>query len=242
MEKTGHIYKITNPNGKIYIGQTINLSSRKSAYRNLNITGQVLIKNSIVKYGWEQHIFDIVGEFPISELNEKEIFFIDYYESFRGKNTNGLNLTIGGVGGRGRKDSIETINKRKQHHIGKIRSEETKKLMSISKKGEPSNMLNKKHTEESKRKMSQIKKGKTQTTSIISKRINTMKDNFLKKYGSILQYDIENKKLIKEWFETPKEIMKQTNFNDSSIIRCLKNKRKSAYNFIWEYKISTINE
>jgi hypothetical protein len=47
---------------------------------------------------------------------------------------------------------------------------------------------------------------------------------------------------VREWLETPKEIMNQTNFNDSSIIKCLKNKRKSAFGFFWKYKIMVINE
>ena len=242
MEKTGYIYKITNPNGKIYIGQTINLSNRKSAYRILNIKGQELIKNSIQKYGWDNHVFEVIGEFYVSDLNNKEIFFIEQYGSFIRNNTNGLNLTIGGEGCRGRKDTIEVINNRKKYHIGKKRSDNTKELMSISKKGKPSNMLNKIHTEETKEKMSNIKKGKVQSLLVINKRVDSMRKNFLKKYGSILQYERETNKLIKEWFNTPKEIMKQTNFDDSTIIKCLKNKRKFAFNFIWKYKISTTNE
>lgn len=242
MEKTGYIYKITNPNGKIYIGQTINLSSRKSAYRNLNIKGQELIKNSIQKYGWDNHTFEVIGEFYVSELNEREIFFIEHHNSFVKKNINGLNLTTGGDGSRGRKDSLEVINKRKQHHLGKKRSDNTRLLMSISKKGKPSIMLNKTHSEETKQKMSNIKKGKVQLVSTVNKRVNSMRDNFLKKHESILQYEKETNLLIKEWFETPKEIMRQTNFDDSTIIKCLKNKRKDAYNFVWKYKKSAIDE
>jgi group I intron endonuclease len=242
MKKIGYIYKITNPNGKIYIGQTINLSNRKSAYRNLNIKGQELIKNSIIKYGWDNHIFEVIGEFDVETLNSKEIELINEYNSYYLTNKNGMNMTLGGDGCRGRKDSEETKIKRSSHHIGKKRSEATKELMRLAKIGKPSNILGNFHSEQTKKKMSENKLNKKQTTETINKRVKSMKDNFLKKHGSILQYDINTKLLVREWLETPKEIMNQTNFNDSSIIKCLKNKRKSAFGFFWKYKIMVINE
>lgn len=240
--KKGYIYKITNPNGKIYIGQTNNLSNRQSAYRNLTIHGQELIKNSIKKYGWDMHVFTVIGEYDLELLNTKEIYFIDEYNSFFKNNKDGLNMALGGDGCRGRIDSDEVKIKRAQYHIGKKRSNKTKELMSLSKKGKTSNRIGVKHTKETLELMSKIKMGKTQNSETINKRVDSMRQSFLLKRGSILQFEKETNLLVREWFETPKEIMRQTNFNDSTIIKCLKNKRKTAFNFIWKYKIPEINE
>ena len=49
----GVIYKITNPNDKIYIGCTIDFKRRLSEYRRLSINGQVKIYNSLSKYGFD---------------------------------------------------------------------------------------------------------------------------------------------------------------------------------------------
>ena len=240
--KKGFIYKITNPNGKNYIGQTCDPNKRICAYRNLNINKQELIKNSIKKYGWENHVFTIIGEYDVDILNSKEIYFINEYNSYCKNNKNGMNMTLGGSGSRGRKDSDEIKIKRSQKIIGQKRSEKTKELMSKAKKGIPSNMLGKTHSEETKKKISIKNSNKKQTIETINKRVNSTKENFLKKHESILQYDKNTKILIKEWFESPKEIMRQTNFNDSSLIKCLKNKNKSAFNFIWKYKTNVTNE
>ena len=55
----GVIYKITNPNNKIYIGCTIDFKRRLSEYRRLSMVGQVKLYNSLVKYGFDNHVFEI---------------------------------------------------------------------------------------------------------------------------------------------------------------------------------------
>jgi group I intron endonuclease len=73
------IYKITNPNGKIYIGQSVRLQYRKNQYKNLNVSQQPRIYNSIKKYGWENHLFEIIEECSIEYLNEQETYWKQYY-------------------------------------------------------------------------------------------------------------------------------------------------------------------
>jgi group I intron endonuclease len=232
----GFIYKITNPMGMIYIGQTTNLSNRICAYRNLNNRDQKILFNSIKKYGWDSHEFTILGEYSIDNLNFQEIHFIKEYNSFHTYNSNGMNLTLGGDGNRGRKDTPETKLKRSIHHIGKKRTEETKKLMSLAKKGKIGNRLGSIINQETKEKISLSKKGKKQTIDVINTRVDSMKKRFLETHGAILQYDKNTNVLLKEWVNTPAGIMKETGFDDSSIIKCLKNKRPHAFNFIWKYK------
>ena len=48
--KKVYIYKITNPSGKIYIGQTINLNNRIKYYISYKCKRQALLYNSLIKY------------------------------------------------------------------------------------------------------------------------------------------------------------------------------------------------
>ena len=73
------IYKITNPNGKIYIGQSIHICKRKKEYKWKKAKGQPILENSIRKYGWESHMFEIIEECDLSQLNEREVFWKKYY-------------------------------------------------------------------------------------------------------------------------------------------------------------------
>lgn len=89
------IYKITNRiNGKVYIGQSVNIQQRwyqhKSSFKN----GNTLLYQAIRKYGLENFCFEIIEECPQEKLNEKEIYWIDYYNSFNYEN--GYNMTPGG--------------------------------------------------------------------------------------------------------------------------------------------------
>ena len=73
------IYKITNPSGKVYIGQSVNIESRKNNYIKLhkNSIGPKLY-NSLLKHGWEQHDFNIIEECLIEDLNEREEYWKQY--------------------------------------------------------------------------------------------------------------------------------------------------------------------
>lgn len=97
---SGVIYMITSPTKRIYIGQTIDLKSRVYAYKihKGTVCKQRLLYKSIIKHSWAAHSIAVIEEVPISELNEREIYWIDYYKSFiyKYKNSRGMNLTIGG--------------------------------------------------------------------------------------------------------------------------------------------------
>ena len=87
------IYKITNPTGKIYIGQSVDIEARLLQYKHVSqySLGRK-IKNSIIKYGWENHTHEIIEECFLDQLDDREIFWGDYYNTL-GKN--GLNLKLG---------------------------------------------------------------------------------------------------------------------------------------------------
>jgi len=71
------IYKITNPKGKVYLGQSIDLENRLDRYKYLGSRAkQHKLNNSIEKYGFENHIMEIIEICSLEELDEREIFYI----------------------------------------------------------------------------------------------------------------------------------------------------------------------
>jgi group I intron endonuclease len=126
------IYKITNPENKIYIGYSTFLEKRQINYKNKTVKTQNLIKNSIEKYGWENHKFEIIEECIKEELKEREIFWIKYYKNNGAKL---CNLTIGGEGNNGGTHSEETKKKLSLANKGKNKypkSIQTKEKLSVS--------------------------------------------------------------------------------------------------------------
>ena len=90
------IYKYQNKiNGKIYIGQSTNIENRYRQHlydadvRPEDGTG---IDLAIRKYGIDNFTFEIIEECPKDKLDEREIYWIQYYDSYN----NGYNRTIGG--------------------------------------------------------------------------------------------------------------------------------------------------
>ena len=75
------IYKITNPKNKVYVGQSINIERRFIDYKKSLKKAQIKIYNSIKKYGYENHVFEIIEECEPNKLNERENFWIKYYNS-----------------------------------------------------------------------------------------------------------------------------------------------------------------
>lgn len=158
-----YIYKITSPNNKIYIGQTRDLNKRKSAYKCLDCKAQFRIYNSLLKYGWSSHIFEIVHYLPNDTLqNIINIYELFYWQLYKDCNIEMLNLKTCGSNGR---HSQETIDKMSKKLIGNKnasgnRSKEFKENCRIRLLGKPSNMLNKKHNDVTKDKISKANKDK----------------------------------------------------------------------------------
>lgn len=98
----GIIYKITNKiNNKVYIGQTIqNLKDRWYQHCGFKSSNEaelrMVIKRAIHKYGKENFDLEILERVDDDKLNEREIFWIDKYDSYN----NGYNSTRGGQSGR----------------------------------------------------------------------------------------------------------------------------------------------
>ena len=161
--KTPGIYLITNPLGRVYVGQTTNLFNRNSVYSKLACKDQPKIHNSLAKYGSENHNFLVLQYCETHELNDLERFYIKKFNST--DRIKGLNLTTGGqnyfqhtpetrakmslaqLGNqktKGRTASKEEIKKRSDKCRGQKRSAEVCARMSAAHKGVK---LSKSHTE-----------------------------------------------------------------------------------------------
>ena len=127
------IYKITSPTGKIYIGQSVNIRKRMLKYKNLNCKSQSILYKSILKYGWCNHIFEVIEECDIELLNNKERFYQDIFDA-TGKN--GLNCML------------TKTNDRSGFH-----SQETKQKLSEARRKDKNSFFGKKHKEDSLLKM-----------------------------------------------------------------------------------------
>jgi group I intron endonuclease len=163
------IYKITNPNNKIYIGQSVDIHHRWKKYKWLNCTNQRKLLNSLKKYGFEYHKFEIVEECNIENLNERERYWQEYHNSING----GLNCRYTETNDKSGKLSNETKHKIGNSNKGKIsnrkgvfgvykHSDETKQKISNSQKGkrsaENNPMYGKFHSDETKQKIKEKRK------------------------------------------------------------------------------------
>lgn len=97
----GLIYKITNKcNNKIYIGKTIyTLDTRwyqhkNNAFNNNSPSYNYKFYKAIRKYGIENFNIEIIEEIDNSKLNEREQYWIKYFNSV----DDGYNTTYGGEG------------------------------------------------------------------------------------------------------------------------------------------------
>lgn len=92
------IYKITNLiNQKSYIGQSINIEKRWVTHKYESINDKQKAYNYSIhqafrKYGIDNFSFEILELLPKEKLNEKEIYWINFFDSYN----NGYNETMGG--------------------------------------------------------------------------------------------------------------------------------------------------
>jgi group I intron endonuclease len=83
------IYKLTSPTGRIYIGQSIDIERRWKEHST--DTYPCKLRESILKYGLVNFSKEILEECKVSELNERERFYQDFYDA---TNTFNLNLKL----------------------------------------------------------------------------------------------------------------------------------------------------
>lgn len=156
---TGYIYRFLNKiNGKVYIGQTLDLNARYKAhlyYAEKNPVQQIHL--ALRKYGVDNFDFEVLHtvegdkDFVKHRLDELEAHEILAHNSYRC----GYNASMGGEGNMGLRHSDETKT---------LLSRQSKERNAIkacleANKGKPSNAKGKKWSEESRARLSAAKKG-----------------------------------------------------------------------------------
>ena len=205
------IYKITSPSGKVYIGQSRDIERRWKEYsiHKNKQKEQTAIYNSLKKYGKENHIFEVIEECYLKELNEREIYYIEKYDSFN----NGLNASRGGYYfwevNIGKKHKESTIDKMKEYWAENAKPRSNKTIAKISK--------------------SKQENPRITTPQMIQKFRDT---STTKK--TITQWDLEGNQV--DMFESINEASRKLNIRNDGISACLRGKQKTAYGYIWKYQ------
>ena len=227
------IYKITNPNNKVYVGQSTNIKNRFRYYKSLD-ERQITLYNSFQKYGIDNHQFEIIEECSEDKLDEREIYWGEYYKVL----SEGLNCRLGK--GRG-SCSEETKQKIGINNKGKG----VKSIIQYDLEGnfikewisarEASRQLNIKNTDIS----SCCKNGRNRTAGgfiwkFKSDNISIIQLRKHKNSKEVCQYDLEGN-FIKTW---PNFITagKELNLHPTGISQCCLGKVKKFKNYIWVFK------
>jgi len=204
------IYKITNHlNNKCYIGQTVQEPNIRWKQHIKPKKYKCAIYSAILKYGLENFTFEIVEKTKPELLDEKEIYYIRKYNSYR----NGYNLTKGGEGCKG------CTRKRKYEDIIPDLYVDLKSTRKIADKLNISIITVRTILKE--RSLFKYRK----------------KNSFDYKIKSVEQLDLLGKTInVYNSITEACLAIGKTNKNVSEISKCCKGKRTSAYGYKWKYK------
>jgi group I intron endonuclease len=236
-DKSG-IYRFTNNlNGKMYIGSSSNLSSRFRKHFNLNYLSQhkneLSISRAMIKYGYDNFSLEILEFCDVSNLLKREQFYLDLLEPVY----NIAKLAGSNLGFKHSTESRDKISKAlkgslllRSLKLGTTHSEETKKLMSISRSGERNPHYGKPHTEVSKDLIRKSRIGKTHSKE-------TRLALSLLKGTTLYLYEIntENKYVLRDIFNSYRNLAKYLGISQSTVSRYV----KSGDIFKGKYKFSS---
>lgn len=244
-----YVYKHTFPNGKVYIGITSQNPNRRwkngSGYlikRKSGEYSQPLIARAIIKYGWENVNHEIICEgLSKKEAESKEIELIAFYKSDNPEF--GYNISHGGsisAMSEETKKKISESKKGEKHPMyGKHHSYETRRKISDAHKGEKHHLFGKHLSEETRRKMSENSSwnGRKHTEEELRKMSESLKGKYRGKENShskkVAQYDLQMN-LIRIW-DSVRDIERETGINHANISRCCNGKYKTSGQFVWKY-------
>jgi group I intron endonuclease len=224
--KTYVIYKARNIiNNKVYIGKTYNFKKRKREHIYDLKRSSSYFHRAILKYGEENFEWTILeNNLSKEDANEKEKFYIKYYNSYvHAENSNGYNLSFGGDGGSHghRKVILLDLNNNfvKEFDTIKDADDFVGSRIKCCLKGQ------------NKRVKNYIALYKEEYD--INKDYTYKKKNNSKSKG-IIQLDLKGNFINK--FETINEASKNTKTNRTSIISVANKKYHSANGYLWVYE------
>jgi group I intron endonuclease len=244
------IYIITNEiNSKVYIGKANNIDTRWNTHYKKLINQKYIDNNGNYthlqkawnKDGEENFTFDVLEECTLEQLNEKEKYWIAYYESDNPKY--GYNKTKGGDGGSPNKEVRKRIS---ESHKGKKLLETTKHKLSLLNKGENNAMYGKKgklspsyglkRSNETKEKLSNSLKGhvvneetKQKMRDNIGDRTGINNPFFNKQHSEETKQKISNKNKGRKLSEKQKQILIQINTGRVHTIESKQKMREARY-------------
>lgn len=171
------IYKIKSPVDRVYIGQSTDIDYRFLCYKRLKCKPQLRIYNSFMKYGVDNHVFEILEECSVDSLNERERHWQDFYNVLGKQGLNCLLVSTDSLQRvlsdemklkisnslTGFRHSEESRAKISKGLIGRPVSEETRRKISESNK-------NKYRSPETARKISDALKGRKIPKEVLKKR------------------------------------------------------------------------
>lgn len=122
--KCGHLYRLTFPNGKSYIGITSRTANArfKEHCKNASSGRGIAVSNAINKHGHDSVLVETLIIAPWEYLIFIEPIVIKHFGT---KYPNGYNISAGGEGVIGISPSAETRERLRQANLGKKQSQET---------------------------------------------------------------------------------------------------------------------
>lgn len=227
------IYKHTTPNGKVYIGQTMQAPDRR--WRN----GAGYVRNphfyrAIIRYGWDAIAHEILCECEtLEEANLIEYRLINEYKSNDPRY--GYNITGGADGKRIVSEETKRLLSEKRKgcfagstnpNYGRKHTEEERRKISEKTKGlfigEKSPLFGKPKTEEQRRKMSEGRRASAAAQECI-KKMNASKAK------QVLCVETG------EIYASAHEVARQTGFSQGNISAACRGQYEKAYGFHWQY-------
>ena len=162
--KFGYIYRVWNLlNGMSYVGQTTYTNPYKRIRKHFCISSSkcTALVQAVEQFGEEKFSFEILEHVPLSELNNRECYWIDRLGTL---SPCGYNLTTGGSSHTTyapsvRKRISDSKSGENNHYFGRPLPDDLKSKLSEALSGENNPMYGKNHSPETIEKMSEAKIG-----------------------------------------------------------------------------------
>ena len=214
IKEYGFIYLIISPSNRKYVGSTKNINRRFKQYKKLKCKSQRKLYNSFLKYGVDNHTFEVIWMGNINNMLKFETILGLCFKVLH--KDSGLNLKLPSIGDKYNVTSEET--RLKMSLASKSGSPETRKKISDGHIGIFP-------TEEHRQKLREKAKNRSyEHQEKISKAHRK----------PIIQYD-KQMNFIREW-DSIREASKELKINPGNIGTCCRKNEFSAGKFKWGYK------
>lgn len=209
------IYKMTNRlNGKVYIGSTSNSKVREELHFKNSMIKQrkhLPLYSEMILIGKENFVFEMIEECEVSEIEEKEAYYIAKYNS-----------TINGY---------NTVTTTHPMHDEKFREQNSKRLTEWNKEM----WQDKEYRAMKSKESSKLQKERLKSPKYLAEKSAQLKqytDSIKKPVG---QYDKQGNLIAV--FDGVREAERETGIDNSAIARVARGDkyRKTAKGFVWKY-------